>query len=228
MLPTLPETSQLLETANPAAGSLDVSSSTSQRGVVLLHGLLNSSIVMWPLGRKFRKAGFDVKVCGYRSWRQSIDDITGDVLPKVKQFHDLLPENSTLDIVGHSLGSIVCRRLLQEIDLPKLRRVVMLAPPNRGSHAATRLKKLAGSLVPAVDQLSDVPESYVNQMSHHLPVPFGVIASQPDFVIHSEATHLETESAHISAPGPHGAMIFRKEVFEQTLCFLEQGEFLPS
>ncbi|MBT5020999.1 MAG: hypothetical protein HON04_19890 [Planctomicrobium sp.] len=198
---------------------------TLRGGVILFHGVLNPRYALWPLQRRFRRAGFQVLNCRYQSWGKSIDQIVEVVAPKCQYFQDQLPDNVPLYIVGHSLGAIVCRKLLQEIELPQLKRVVMLAPPNRGSHVASRLAKYVRWLVPSLEELADNPESYVNCLPTSLPVEFGVIAADPDYVIRSECTHLESESDYIVEPGPHSAIIFRKPVFEHSLHCLEHGRF---
>lgn len=197
----------------------------SQRAVILIHGVLNPRFAMQPLARMFHQAGFQTVNLCYNSWGRSIEQIVSELLPQVNDFHESLTQGASLDIVGHSLGSIITRQLLQQANLPKLRRVVMLAPPNRGSHVATRMPGWVGKLVPAIDQLADHPDSFVNRLPEDLPVECGVIASAPDFVIHEEATHLRGETDHTTAPGPHAALIFRRSVFNQTLHFLENGRF---
>lgn len=194
-------------------------------GVILFHGVLNPRYAIWPLQRRFRQAGFQVLNCRYQSWGKSIDQIVEVVAPKCQRFQEQLPVDAPLYIVGHSLGAIICRKLLQEIELPQLKRVVMLTPPNRGSHVADRLAKSVRWLVPSLEELSENSESYVNRLPKELPVEFGVIAADPDYVIHPECTHLESESDYTVEAGPHSAIIFRKPVFEQSLYFLEHGRF---
>lgn len=193
--------------------------------VILFHGVLNPRYAVWPMQRRFQNAGFKVLNCRYQSWGKSIDQIVDSVTPRCLKFQEQIPDDVPLYIVGHSLGAIVSRKMLQNVELPQLKRVVMLTPPNRGSHVASRLAKRVRWLVPSLDQLADDRDSYVNQIPEELPVEFGIIAADPDFVIRPECTHLNTESDYAVEPGPHAAIIFRKSAFEKSLRFLEHGKF---
>ncbi len=197
----------------------------SEKAVILLHGLLNPNAAMWSLQRRFRNAGYATLNCGYRSFFQSIDQIAAKTIFRCQQFHDDLPEDSELSIVGHSLGAILTRRMLQQGSFHKLHRAVLLTPPNQGSHIARRLAKLSKRILPVVGELSDYPESFVNQLPQDMPVETGVIASSPDFVIEEKCAHLSGETDFITLPGPHSLVIFRRAVFKQTRHFLEHGQF---
>lgn len=214
--------------------SLPLRNSTPKKirgAVILLHGLLNPKYVMWPMQRRFQRAGYRVLNCAYRSLGCTIEQISQICWDQSQFFHDELSEEVPLYLLGHSLGSIVCRTMLAERQLPKLRRTVMLAPPNHGSHVASRMGRFVRPLVPAVDQLADRPQSFVNLLPQEFAVETGIIASDPDYVIHLQATHLSGEKDHIIEPGPHASLIFRKSVFAQSLHFFENGKFfrpLPS
>ncbi|WP_417848041.1 esterase/lipase family protein [Thalassoglobus sp.] len=195
------------------------------KAVILLHGLLNPSAAMWVLQRRFRNKGYLTLNFGYRSFFQSIDQIAEKTILRCQQFHDALPDDCELSIVGHSLGAILTRYLVQQRKFPKLRRVVLLTPPNQGSHVASRMGKVCRRFLPVVEELADSPDSFVNRMSQQMPVETGVIASAPDYLIDVKCTHISSETDFTTMPGPHGIVIFRKAVFEQSLHFLEQGRF---
>ncbi|QDT35609.1 esterase/lipase family protein [Thalassoglobus polymorphus] len=195
------------------------------KAVILLHGLLNPSSAMWVLQRRFRNQGYRTLICGYRSFFQSIEQIAAKTILRCQQFHDALPDDCELSIVGHSLGAILTRYLLQQRNFPKLRRVVLITPPNQGSHVARRMGKVCKPFLPVVEELADSPDSFVNRMSQQMPVETGVIASAPDYLIDASCTHISSETDFTTLPGPHGIVIFRKSVFEETLHFLEQGRF---
>jgi pimeloyl-ACP methyl ester carboxylesterase len=96
---------------------------------------------------------------------------------------EILRERTTdqtvkIHFVTHSLGGIVLRQYLSEHRIENLGRVVMLAPPNRGSELADRLKnnclyRLATG--PAGQQLGTSDSSVPNRLG---PADFelGVIA----------------------------------------------------
>lgn len=98
--------------------------------VVLLHGLARRAGSLARLGRALTTAGFPVWACDYPSRKRGIAAAAAAIADRLA---DELP-GRPLAAVTHSLGGIVVRHL----DDPRLRwqRIVMLAPPNRGSQVA--------------------------------------------------------------------------------------------
>lgn len=194
-------------------------------GVLLLHGVLNPGWVLSGFEKYLRSVGYEVRIGRYKSVRADLNAITAHVHQQYQRFQEQLPDTAPLFLVGHSLGAIVCRALLEQSHLPRLKRVVMLAPPNGGSHVARRLGSALRWVIPVIDELSDQPGSRVNQLARRLDVETGIIAAEPDFVISPEATHLENEADFMTLPGPHSSLIFRRSAMQQTAHFLEHGRF---
>ena len=98
--------------------------------VVLLHGLARRAGSLARLGRALTAAGFPVWACDYPSRRTGIAAAAAAIADRLAEE---LPDRP-LAAVTHSLGGIVVRHLGD----PRLRwqRIVMLAPPNRGSQVA--------------------------------------------------------------------------------------------
>ena len=195
--------------------------------VVLLHGLAANSWLMALLAYRLQLQGYHVINWGYWSFWQSLDHL----VPHFKErFHALareLPPETPLQIVAHSMGAIITRAALESLDLPMLKRVVLLSPPNRGSHVATRLGPYLRWLSPLVEELADHSDSYVNRTKHHFRsgIQVGVIAAKWDYVLSEETTHLEEEVDHITLPSRHSGLVLRRRVADQILYFLEQGTF---
>ncbi len=93
--------------------------------VVLIHGMGRTSVSLALLAARLRAAGHSTSSFGYFVSRDALDVIAD-------RFVDHIARGGGVDgdyaIVGHSLGCIVTRMVLER--LPGLQRVVMLAPPN--------------------------------------------------------------------------------------------------
>ena len=211
----------------------DVQPATSQHGgmqaVAVIHGLGSSRLLMLPLVYRLKSAGFDPKNFGYSSFFKSIDEHAVRFGSLIDQL-DRDPSFDRIHIVAHSMGSIVTRALLEKRCPNKLHRVLMLAPPNLGSPAATRLSRIL-PLSTTVKQLSDRPNSYVNRLGPtRLPdqIEVGVIAASYDFVVSRESSRLELPHQHKTVFSGHNGLLVRKRAAAETIQFLKTGSFLPS
>lgn len=115
--------------------------------VVLLHGMGRTRLSMRRAAGRLGRMGWSTRLVGYPSLTCPIENMAAHVAGKLEDVR------GTLHFVTHSLGGLVLRRLLREHRPQRLGRVVMLAPPNRGSGLARRLT-VFGRVVPAIRQLS--------------------------------------------------------------------------
>jgi pimeloyl-ACP methyl ester carboxylesterase len=178
---------------------------------------------MQVLRWRLQRAGFATFNWGYRSW-------WGDVETHAEAFAVWLSkleqsgEFARIHIVAHSLGSIVTRCMLVKHQFPLLGRIVMLCPPNRGSHMAT----LAAGLLPplkTLQQIADGEASWVNQLPQTMPVETGVVVAQGDRVVRPAATQINGVTEYVEVPGMHTAVLFRRRVAELCVEFLRTGHF---
>jgi len=135
------------------------------------------------------------------------------------------PSIEQIHLVTHSMGGIVARLALAERVPKKMGRMVMLAPPNTGSHAARWLAPALGRICPPLVQLSDEQQSFVASLAAPSAVEIGIIAARHDILVAEPRTHLPSEKDHIVLPGMHSSLAWRRETAEQAAAFLTSGKF---
>jgi pimeloyl-ACP methyl ester carboxylesterase len=194
--------------------------------VLLLHGMGRRAASMARLGRFLEGAGYAPSLWDYPSRRATFQEHGARLALEVARL-DADPGVSRIHFVSHSLGGIVARHALS-LGLPgKLGRLVMLAPPNRGSRLARILAPVLGALVKPLAQLSDAPGSDVNRMPALRGVDVGVIAAERDGKVRVADTHLDGQADHLVVPGFHTFIMDRADVHEAVLRFLRTGKFEP-
>jgi pimeloyl-ACP methyl ester carboxylesterase len=193
--------------------------------VYLLHGFGAMPLIMTRLSRCLQRNNYVIRNWGYRSIRKTVafhaEELRNEVYRVAEE-----GEFTRLHFVTHSLGSIVVRHALCESMLPLVSRIVMLAPPNGGSHVARAGSLVLGRLCPVLRELSDKSGSFVNRLGEPAQVEIGVIAASNDWVVLRRNTHLKSERDHIVVRGDHLRLPLLRTCAEQTLQFLKTGVFL--
>jgi len=209
--------------------------------VIVLHGLGEGRRSMRPLVDYLRR-NLDATVLsfGYASTSAGIED-HGRALAAVVAG---LPAADGVSFVGHSLGNIVVRRwmgLAQGDDLARVRRMVMLGPPNQGSELARTVAKIG----PLASFSNGAARELVldwQRVSRDLavpPCPFGIVAGgkgddrgyslllagDDDAVVRVDETRLPGAGDFLILPVHHAAMMRHAGVQRATAAFLETGRF---
>ena len=106
-------------------------SKQQQDTVVLIHGLGGTRLDMWPMARRLRGLGFNVRNWGYRSMGNRIETHAtrlAEFLMKLSHEAD-----EKIHLATHSMGGIITRAMLADQAVERLGRIVMIAPPHHGS-----------------------------------------------------------------------------------------------
>lgn len=190
--------------------------------VILIHGLGCKSFVMWPMAARLRKRGFRVLSWNYRSLFSSIDvhaarlrDFLATELAAERRIH----------IVAHSMGTIVTRAALNLGVPPNIGRVVLLAPPNRGSPVARIASTVVGRFIPPTRELSSISTSYVNQLPFDNRIEIGVIAAKYDVLVPAHSTHLPTQAQHVIMNATHNSLLLSRKACNHAENFINHGVF---
>ena len=119
------------ESATPSSST--TLSNAERECVVLVHGLFRRKSTMSTLEKALTAHGYDVVNWDYLSTWQTISE-SAAALYECYQLNASC--HSRVHFATHSLGGIVVRCMLKDRALPKLGKIVMIAPPNQGSTVA--------------------------------------------------------------------------------------------
>ena len=179
---------------------------------------------MLPLCYRLKSKGYRVKIWGYPTLRSSVTVHAANLRAFVL---DLETKVGRINIVAHSLGSVVVRTALHGSRMDCIERVVFLAPPSRGSPAATIAGKTfgLGRFCQPLTELSTAPSSFVNLIEDTPDYEIGIIAAKYDALVPVERTHLTFEKDHVVLNATHNSLLFSKQAAYQVCQFFETGRF---
>jgi len=169
--------------------------------VVVIHGFGGKRLWMAPLSYRLSRR-YNVVNWSYFSYGGSIEDHAA----RFAEFIESMDAKQRLNIVAHSMGSIVTRAALQKISastLASVGRVVMLAPPNAGSNVAKFVSPVLGPICLPIKQISSRKDSYVNQLPNQNTCETGVIASKYDMLVPIKNTMMNDLADHRTVFGTH-------------------------
>lgn len=204
----------------------------SAEAVVLIHGLWMPALVMAPLARRLRRAGWATFRFAYSSRHATLRENAAALAAFVRGI-----DAPRVHFVAHSLGGLLLMQLLQDIPGLPPGRVVLLGTPYSGSHVARRLSRhawgrwLCGLSLDAL--LGDGPrwtgERELGIIAGSVPIGAGWIVSglaKPnDGTVAVAETVVAERTDAITLPVTHSGLVFSAAVARQLVHFLNTGSF---
>jgi len=189
--------------------------------VVLVHGMGRSQFSMVPMQHRLGKQGFRTLNYGYDSFGPDIETIAADLDAVLERELESQPAPQ-VHFVTHSLGGIVVRKLIEDDRPERLGRVVMMAPPNQGSHTADRLSKWVGWMLRPISELK-TENSTVAALPPPEAVEVAIIAGDSDGKVSFEESQLEGAAEHVVVRSGHTFIMTKPSVARMAGCFLRTG-----
>lgn len=207
---------------------------------ILLHGMGRTSLSLGLIESALEDSGYHVWNESYPSLTQTVDAIAA---PAIEAGIEYCREHhaSRIHFVTHSLGGIIVRYYFQQHELPELGRIVMLAPPNRGSEVTDEMKDgflYRTFMGPAGQVLGTDAESLPNTLQP-IPGEIGIIAGdidgepwflpdipgEDDGKVAVERTKLPEMKDFLRVDAGHTFIMRHDEVIRQIQYFLANGVF---
>lgn len=209
--------------------------------IVLVHGLMRTKHSMTPLKKVLQKKCDCEIICfSYASTRGKI----GVHAAALREFLESLPETWTLSFVGHSMGNIVIRHFIADLQddqkhselLSRCQRMVMLGPPNQGAAIARQLSSLGVfELIAGKGALELGPDwDGFSESLATPPFPFSIVAGEvenkaiqnplldnaSDFVVEVDEARLEGSESFVVVPALHSFLMKDAQVQDFVVDFL--------
>lgn len=216
-----------------------------RRVIVFRHGILLNRYFMLPMERFFRRRGYDVRNRTYPTTRKRIEEHAADLAKELWSIESEMRDSGEpheIHAITHSMGGLVLRYALTHLDVPPLRRGVLMVPPNRGAATARFYRKFAfypwllGRKAGA--QLAEEPPGIFEEAGTPRGVELGIIAGKVPWRIHPgklDGPHDAVVSVSEASLPPfpiktlpygHTPILFVRYAWEEAAHFLEHGSFL--
>ena len=232
---------QLLKIVILIAAVLAASNAWSADCVILLHGLARTSNSMIPLENALGKQGYKVANIDYESRKKTIEELSSVAIGNALEECHAAP-GEKIHFITHSMGGILVRYYLYHNKLTALGRVVMIAPPNKGSEVVDYLGRLSAFRTvngPAGEELGTGPDSLPSRLG---PVDYsvGIIAgtatvnpilslylpNPDDGKVSVASTKVAGMTDFVTVPASHTFIMRNKTAIKQAIAFIKTGTFI--
>lgn len=211
---------------------------TQHESVILLHGLARGHGSFRRMATMLRKQGYRVVNYDYPSTKYPVTELAETAVSIALA---QCPAGDKIHFVTHSMGGILLRQYLSQHRIDSLGRVVMLGPPNQGSEVVDKLRDWPifrwfngpagielGTDAAGVPKTLGAAEFELGIVAGSRSINWWLSTMLPgpnDGKVTVENTKLAGMADHLVLPVTHPLMMRNAEVMQQTLCFLQQGQF---
>jgi pimeloyl-ACP methyl ester carboxylesterase len=214
--------------------------SPCKAGVVLLHGIAGTSLMLRKLERALRRNGFATLNLNYASRKKPLERLADDIHSAIAEF--MASQDGPIHFVVHSMGGLLARVYIAKYRPARLGRVVMLGTPNGGSEIADRLNHLPAYRAyfgPAGSQLLTTLDPTLAALPP-LDYPVGIIAGNRfvdpisaffllpwpnDGRVSVASSRLADMTDHTTVKASHIGLLRHPLAISQTIAFLSEGHF---
>jgi hypothetical protein len=186
--------------------------------VILVHGLFHNPGAWTLFRRRLHSRGFATACFGYASWGADWDGTVENLKRYLKDTMAADPHQD-VHLVGHSMGGLLLRCALADLDEPRIRTLVTMGTPFKGS-------KLSPFALSSLGRYLGHNGETVTRVAA-LPTPAGVrclaLRSPADnMVLPNSALRcgLPDWEERETPPVSHVAMLHSGEVFEETAAWI--------
>ena len=162
--------------------------------VILIHGWGVRATSMQDLANSLAEHGFDAYNYDYKSGKRRLCEHSRRFLEQFRELLKKLPKGEKIHFLTHSMGGLILRGAMAEMTEEECRRIkaiVMLGPPNRGSIWANIGGRLLSPINVSLQDMSLDAESFVNTIRPPVWLPpVGIIAGKHDGKVAIENTKL--------------------------------------
>ncbi|MFC5049202.1 esterase/lipase family protein [Rubritalea spongiae] len=207
--------------------------------VILMHGLWRSYRAMDPIVKAVTQNGYSALNIPYPSYKESLEEM-------VMRLHRTIEVErehySKIHFVTHSLGGVIVRNYLHNYDHTDSSRVVMLAPPLRGSKIVDWLQgaKLNFVLGPAgsflsTESMAREPDFLPTQIETavimgnrvRIPLLHKIIDDESDGIVSVESGKAGGVKEFKVISADHTLITLHEEVLAGVPRFLKTGSLQP-
>jgi pimeloyl-ACP methyl ester carboxylesterase len=213
------------------------------KAIIVLHGLGGTRIRMKPLSQKLQDQGYTVFNVSYASTRLEMTEHAERLHFLVKNLEGI----DEINFVCHSMGNILVRHYLHHFGRdespnlpdPRIKRMVMLGPPNNGAQFAASFKNsltFKAIVGKSAQQLGEKWDDLAKQLATP-PFEFGIIAGsverfanpliegEGDLFVSIEETKLVGARDFALVKVSHTSLPKDDEVAGLVIHFLAEGNF---